>query len=171
MSRQRQIIDGIFFWIEKILTWLCNILLIILILAVGVQVFARYILNNPTSWSEILAQYSFVWLTLFGAVLVQKEGGLLYVDTIQNLLKGWYLRICKIICNLVGLVVSVAWCYSGVMQIINAWGIKSWGIVIPISYVYVAVPISFGFLTLLFLIDTLRLIMPEVKGLGEGEQG
>ncbi len=53
--------------------------LIILVSAVTIVVFLqviyRYVLIQPLYWSEELARYLFIWLSIFGAVLgVQKRG-------------------------------------------------------------------------------------------------
>ena len=39
------------------------------------QVFTRYILRSPSSWSEELVSYLFAWMTLLGASLVVGERG------------------------------------------------------------------------------------------------
>lgn len=39
------------------------------------QVITRYILNNPSSWSEELVSYLFAWASLLGACLVTGERG------------------------------------------------------------------------------------------------
>ena len=39
------------------------------------QVFTRYILQNPSSWSEEMVSYLFAWMSLFGASLVVGERG------------------------------------------------------------------------------------------------
>ena len=39
------------------------------------QVFTRYILRNPSTWSEEMVSYLFAWMSLFGASLVVGERG------------------------------------------------------------------------------------------------
>ena len=39
------------------------------------QVLTRYVLQNPSSWSEELVSYLFAWMALFGASLVVGERG------------------------------------------------------------------------------------------------
>ena len=39
------------------------------------QVFTRYILKNPSSWSEELVSYLFAWMSLFGSSIVVGERG------------------------------------------------------------------------------------------------
>ena len=39
------------------------------------QVFTRYLLKQPSSWSEELVSYLFAWMSLLGASLVTGERG------------------------------------------------------------------------------------------------
>jgi TRAP-type C4-dicarboxylate transport system permease small subunit len=39
------------------------------------QVITRYVLGNPLIWSEEVARYLFVWLSMIGAGLAVREGG------------------------------------------------------------------------------------------------
>ena len=39
------------------------------------QVFTRYVLGNPSTWSEELVGFLFAWMSLFGACLVTGERG------------------------------------------------------------------------------------------------
>ena len=159
-------VDKITAAFDKVVSVFCNIFMITLIICVAVQVFSRFVINTSTPWTETLSIYCYAWLTLFGAVLVQSEGGLLYVDVIQEKLSGRVLRVIKIICDVISMFVSVLWCYSGVLQCMNAKGITSWGIVIPLPVVYAAVPVSFAFLFLFLLLDLIKQLIPDKK---EGE--
>ena len=39
------------------------------------QVVTRYVLNDPLIWSEELARYLFVWVSMIGAALAVRNGG------------------------------------------------------------------------------------------------
>lgn len=63
---------------------------------VFLQVFYRYVLAQPLHWSEELARYLFVWLSIFGATLaVQKRGhfgfDILFRAFPQRI--RWYVRL------------------------------------------------------------------------------
>lgn len=156
-------IDKIITVFNKFVSICCNIFMITLVLCVAIQVFSRFVINTSTPWTETLSIYCYAWLSLFGAVLVQNESGLLYVDVIQGKLDGKVLRIVKIVCDLISMFVSALWCYSGILQCINAKGITSWGIVLPLSVVYSAVPIAFAFLFIFLLLDLFKQLIGEKK--------
>ena len=60
--------------IRKVLNHIMNVLaggsLIAMTALTCWQVFTRYVLNNPSTWSEELVGYLFAWASLFGASLI-----------------------------------------------------------------------------------------------------
>lgn len=54
----------------KVLSTLC-IVIFILITAIGTwQVITRYVLNNPSAWSEEILTYGFVWMAMLASAYV-----------------------------------------------------------------------------------------------------
>lgn len=67
---------------DRVLATACVALFALLIVTVTWQVFTRQVLSEPSSWSEELAKYVFVWLGMFGAALVFSERGHIAVDIV-----------------------------------------------------------------------------------------
>ena len=65
--------------LRKVLNHIMNVLaggsLIAMTVLTCWQVFTRYVLNNPSTWSEELVGYLFAWASLFGASLITGERG------------------------------------------------------------------------------------------------
>ncbi len=53
--------------ITKILNGLAGISFLAMVLLTCWQVFTRYVLKNPSTWSEELVGYLFAWMSLLGA--------------------------------------------------------------------------------------------------------
>ncbi|MFV0395023.1 MAG: TRAP transporter small permease subunit [Coprobacillaceae bacterium] len=53
-----------------VLEWISIVIFSGMTLLASWQVFTRYILNNPSTTSEITAKYMFVWLVFIGAAYV-----------------------------------------------------------------------------------------------------
>lgn len=70
--------------LDKGLAAACVLLFAVLVLTVTWQVFSRQVLGAPSSWSEELAKYVFVWLGMFGAALVFSERGHIAVDLLVH---------------------------------------------------------------------------------------
>ena len=51
--------------LDKTLEWMLGILLITMVLNVLWQVFSRYILNDPSTFTDELSRYLLIWILLF----------------------------------------------------------------------------------------------------------
>ena len=61
--------------ITRILNGLAGISFLAMVVLTCWQVFTRYILQNPSTWSEELVGYLFAWMSLFGVCIVTRERG------------------------------------------------------------------------------------------------
>ena len=61
--------------LTKLLNGLAGISFIAMVVLTCWQVFTRYVLKNPSSWSEELVSYLFAWASLLGASLITGERG------------------------------------------------------------------------------------------------
>lgn len=60
--------------LENLMKFLTAGTLLVMLLFVVWQVFTRYVLSNPSTWSEELVSYLFAWSTLLEqALLLAKE--------------------------------------------------------------------------------------------------
>lgn len=52
------------------------------------QVFMRYVLRQPTSWSEPLVQLGVIWMVYLGAAATFRIGALVAIDLLLEMLRG-----------------------------------------------------------------------------------
>ena len=52
--------------LEESLRFALLALFAVIIVCVSLQVFFRYVLNDPLTWSEELARFSFMWMVFLG---------------------------------------------------------------------------------------------------------
>ena len=121
------------------------------------QVFTRYILQHPSSWSEELVSYMFAWMSLFGASIMVGERGHMNIPILVEKLGVRGRRFFAILAELVALgFASVILVYGG-LQITNlAMGQMTSALGLPIGVFYVVLPISGGInilYTILNIID------------------
>jgi TRAP-type C4-dicarboxylate transport system permease small subunit len=94
---------AVFFeWIDRIVKVICMILFGSLAFVIFLQVFGRFFLPTPFSWTEELARYLMVWGAFIGASSMVKTWEHIYVDVFieklpRNLRKWFYLSIKTII--------------------------------------------------------------------------
>jgi TRAP-type C4-dicarboxylate transport system permease small subunit len=65
---------------EKVLQWVLLFLFTVIIVSLSLQIFYRYVLNHPLTWSEELARFSFMWMVFLGLGLAEKENLHIAVD-------------------------------------------------------------------------------------------
>lgn len=87
----RKLIQGV----DRI-NWLCGWLLAALLLVMTVliswQVFARYVMGASLTFSEEVARFSMVWLTMLGAAYAYRHGSLIAVTVLSEIAGGRFAR-------------------------------------------------------------------------------
>lgn len=74
--------------VNKALEWFLIILMVVNVLNVLWQVFTRFILKNPSSFTEELARYLLIWVGLLGASYAAGQKMHLAIDVILKSLEG-----------------------------------------------------------------------------------
>ncbi|MET4808155.1 TRAP transporter small permease [Limibacillus sp. MBR-115] len=83
-------------------------LIAVLMLTIGAQIFFRYFLNSPLSWSEEFSQFMLICLSFVAATAVLKRGEHYSIDTFVNMLPSSLRRIVEVGSLVVALVLLVA---------------------------------------------------------------
>ena len=123
-------------------------LIMLLAVTVGIQVFYRYLLNDPQAWTEQLAQFSFIWLTLLGCALATRHKENLAVTFLYNRFTGTGRLIMQILLDLAMIMVSFFWMWSSILQIRYTWDTIEAGINIRLGIVYLVFPVTFALIML-----------------------
>lgn len=128
------------------------------------QVFTRYVLGNPSTWSEELVGYLFAWMSLFGACLVTGERGHMNIPLIVDMaapgLKKTLLCLGEVIAFLFSLVILV---YGGMQITSLAMGQMTSSLGVAVGVFYVAMPIC-------GVVNMIYTIMNIVEILGKKEE-
>jgi len=107
------------------------------------QVFFRYVLKYPLTWSQEALMISFVYSILFGAALAVKNDEHLKVDLFENI-PVIVRKILNVVQYLVMLILIISLLYYGYLLVQS--NLESGQIVgmLPIkkAYVYMAIPVS-----------------------------
>ncbi|WP_042470809.1 TRAP transporter small permease [Bacillus ndiopicus] len=151
--------------LDKILSTICVGLFGALVVLVTWQVFTRFILNNPSTITEELAKYCFVWLVLFGAAFVFGENGHMRIEFIQEAFPMKLKIIAQIFIELSIIMFSVLVIVIGGLTITKlAWTQMSAALMIPVGYLYAVVPIS-GLFIVFYCIYNIYTIIKTKKPL------
>ena len=77
-------IDGL----NRAVGWLLAALLAAMTVLIAWQVFARYVAGDSLTFSEEVARFLMVWLTMLGAAYALRQGGLPAMQLLPDLLSG-----------------------------------------------------------------------------------
>lgn len=65
--------------------WVLAALLLVMTVLITWQVFARYVMGQSLSFSEEVARFSLIWLTMLGAAYAYRRGGLIAVELLSTM--------------------------------------------------------------------------------------
>jgi TRAP-type transport system small permease protein len=123
-----------------VLEWGVAILLILLVLVVFSQVLLRYLTYQPLAWTEELARYLFIWLSLLGAAVAVRRGQHFAVDTLQSRFRGRACARFVLVLTLLEAAFYLTLAGAGAMLIPYVHSQRSPSFDLPMSLPYLAVP-------------------------------
>ena len=128
--------------LNKILNVLAGVSLLAMVVLTCWQVFTRYILQNPSSWSEELVSYLFAWASLFGASLVTSERGHMNIPIIVERMGGKMQKFFGIVGELIAFAFSaVILVYGGISITKLAMGQMTSALGVAVGVFYIVLPI------------------------------
>ena len=158
--------------LRKILNWGLSILsggsFLAMVILTCWQVFTRYILKNPSSWSEEMVSYLFAWMSLFGASIVVGESGHMNIPIVVERMGQKGRMFFAIFAEIVALLFAGVILLYGGIQITNlAMGQMTSALGVPIGIFYVVLPVS-GALNIIYTILNIIDILQGTECAGEG---
>ena len=143
--------DRLIDWLEKLLALLMGLLVIDVIW----QVFTRFVMNSPSSFTDELARFLLIWLGLLGAALVSGRRMHLAIDLISARFSEQSQNRLAIFIELVVAVTALSiMVIGGSILVYTIWnlGQTSTALQIPLSVVYCIIPLS-GLLITYFALE------------------
>jgi C4-dicarboxylate transporter DctQ subunit len=128
--------------------------MIVMFILTTVQITLRYVFNVGLSWSEELVRFVFVWATFLAAAIGIKEHIHLGVDAVVNLLRPALRRCADTVVYLIIFAFGVVMVTAGMQVVMLTHGQLSPAMMMPMSYVYIAIPIG-GALCLVYAVGEL----------------
>ena len=149
--------------LNRILHVLAGVSFLVMVVLTCWQVFTRYILGSPSTWSEELVSYMFAWASLLGASLVTGERGHMnipiIVDRMNPILKKAFGVLGEGIAFLFSAVILV---YGGVQISSLAMGQMTSSLGVAVGLFYVVLPL-FGVLNMIYTVLNIADICLEKK--------
>lgn len=161
--------------LDRALAGVLIALTVVMVLTVTWQVATRFLLNSPSSYTEELATYLLLWISLLGAAYALRQRAHLGIDVVMARLDPAVQRRGRVVSyavvalfSLVALVIG-----GGILVAVTfELGQRSAAFQVPVGYVYLSLPLS-GLLMIYYsavgIAETLRGDVPpgDVSGASE----
>ena len=70
MEQYRRVVD----WLNVLMRWFLATLLLVMVVLISWQVFARFVVGDSLTFSEEVSRFTMVWLVVVGAAYAAKNG-------------------------------------------------------------------------------------------------
>ena len=150
--------------LDNVLNVLAGVSFIAMVALACWQVFTRYILQNPSSWSEELVSYLFAWMALLGASIVVGERGHMNIPILVDRMGPMARKVLNIFSEVVGCIfAAVILVYGGVQITTLAMGQMTSSLGVPIGVFYVVLPLC-GVINIIYtILNIIGIIKGEIS--------
>ena len=131
--------------LDRILSSALILILALMVLNVLWQVFSRYILQTPSSFTDELSRYLMIWIGILGAAYVSGMNAHVRIDVfVSRLSKGMQKKIQLMVRLAIAFFSLVVLIIGGCRLVYISFilGQKSPALQIPLAYVYLVLPLS-----------------------------
>ena len=138
--------------ITRILNGLAGISFLAMVILTCWQVLTRYVLQNPSTWSEELVGYLFAWMSLLGASLVTCERGHMNIPIIVEKFSESVQKLLNCLGEVIAFLFSAIILVFGGVQITSlAMGQMTSSLGVPIGIFYIVLPLC-GVLNMIYTV-------------------
>ena len=140
--------------IARVLGIILTILMAVMVIDVTWQVITRFILKDPSGFTEELAGFLLIWIGLLGASYAYYTKAHLGIDIVTFRLKGLKKQIIDVLINVIVLMFALIVMVYGGMRLVNiTFTLRqlSPALGIEMGYIYLVIPVS-GILVMYFAI-------------------
>ena len=148
----------------KVVDLLIITLMFSLVAMVFFQVVNRFILHIPAAWTEEMARYNFVWVSLYGSVKALKMKAHLSVDILVETMKSERKKkIMNLGAGALIIVFALILTVTGFHYMIGNFGVDCEFGPFPLAVIYSAVPIT-GILLILISVEQMTEQLVALRG-------
>ena len=156
-----RVLGRLFLAIDLLVSWLAGISLWAMTLVLFVGSMARYFTDFAFVGGAELARYLMVWLTFLGSYLLVRVQRHIVVDLLATSLSPGLRRLLDVVVGIVGAAVLgyVAWLGGQLTSLIFSTGQMMSSLPIERGWIYLAVPVGCGLMSLAYGFQVLVLIV------------
>ncbi len=122
------------------------------------QVFMRYVLNDPPTWSEEISRFMMVWMTFLVAPIAYRHGMNVAIETLSRFLVGRVQAVLQLLLNALILYFMLVYAAEGIGLADRGLKSKAFTIDVKLFWFYLVVPAGFYLLAAVSVEHILRAI-------------
>lgn len=132
-------------WVQRINGWLLTLLAFALVVCVCWQVLSRYVMPQPSTATDELARFMFMWIGLLGAAQASAHKQHLAIDLLAMKLTGSAKKVLNILIECCIIV------FASLVMVYGGWSLAAKtfannqvtpALQVPMGYVYMIVPVA-----------------------------
>lgn len=131
--------------VDRLLETALILSFLVLALCVLWQVFSRYVLNNPATFTEEVSRFAVIWLGILGTAYACGKLEHMAYDMLEAKLTGArHLAHMRAVALVVLAFSAAVFLYGGGRLVLRAWEVEqlSATLEVPMAYVYACIPIA-----------------------------
>ncbi len=145
--------------LDSTILFFCSFALLLLVVTVTWQVFSRYVLNDPSSFTDELSRFTMIWLGMLGACYLFGQKGHLAITLLMDKLSTRNKRVLQTIINLLTIIFALLAMLKGGYTLAERTMFQlSPALQLPMGYVYSILPISAVIIIIYLVLD---IVTPE----------
>ena len=129
--------------LDRIVGTVCCLILGGMVLVLAWQVFSRYALNAPSTYSEEILRYGMIWSSLLGAAFACGQQSHMAIYLLRDTMSGRVRTILNLLTPLAFIIFACAVLIAGGLRAVDVAQSQTSPVMqIPMVWVYVAMPVS-----------------------------
>ncbi len=123
--------------------WIACAMLVIAACLGLFQIIARFVLQQPAEWSEVLIRFALIWMVFMGAPAAFRQGAMVCVDLVHRLagptakrVLDWVTACASLV--LIGFMIRYGFDYAWRARVQTISGLESFSM----TWAYLAVPVG-----------------------------
>lgn|SRR5690554_2097902 len=131
--------------LTRLVMLIAVVMLIISVTLSFYQVLTRFVLNAPSTWTEVASRAAMIWCVFMAAAATYRGGYMMAVETIYRIVPRRLVGVLETVIVLCSLLVLTVLVYFGVQMTLRVSNQTMSGLNISMSYAYAAIPIGASF--------------------------
>ncbi len=107
--------------------------MVLMVLAILLQVFFRYVLNNALPWPDEAARFMMLWMTGLIAASAYRRGGFVAIDMVENLMSRRVAALLSLALLFLSLLVLIIGLQLGWKHVNGGWLFNSSSLKLPLE--------------------------------------